>query len=404
MHRLKRPSFQILLSCILFPPLLYVLTLQGLERIVQERWNKGLQGVVISDTQSLLDGRTTIVNEIKRNIDKYLSDSAPTKWGVLPRITVITKTGRHIYPHYDEDMLQSFYADTFVAERPAPGKQEALQIAQRNLSIMDEGIKLSVDAEIPRDTLLANGILGFYIVGFGFLLYVVHRLSTNHALELNRRRLAALDAARAKLQSTRSKLNKMVEREVEQQGQIKKLEYELGAVSQKVKATEDVALAEMEALEKDLHHNIGLREKLQSEVDRLSSELMRLEATQEEQNERSRKVLEKGSTKAAKRFATLYKNIILHTRAVEGFVSLEGDMQLRAEEMIHRMNEDPKQLPVKRKIFSGKASLRVLESEFGYGGRIYWRHSQEQGTKAEVLGIGTKNTQSKDLAYLEGNG
>jgi hypothetical protein len=41
----------------------------------------------------------------------------------------------------------------------------------------------------------------------------------------------------------------------------------------------------------------------------------------------------------------------------------------------------------------------MVESEFGYRGRIYWRRGANG--KAEILLIGTKNTQDRDLAHLE---
>ena len=63
------------------------------------------------------------------------------------------------------------------------------------------------------------------------------------------------------------------------------------------------------------------------------------------------------------------------------------------------MNEDSSKLTVKRKLFSKKGADPSFECEFGYKGRIYWRPGP--GTKTQVLVIGTKNSQTKDLAYLE---
>jgi hypothetical protein len=54
---------------------------------------------------------------------------------------------------------------------------------------------------------------------------------------------------------------------------------------------------------------------------------------------------------------------------------------------------------VKRKVFSRKSNLTALETVFAYKGRMYWRKDAEG--KVEVLAIGTKNTQNKDLAFLE---
>ena len=71
----------------------------------------------------------------------------------------------------------------------------------------------------------------------------------------------------------------------------------------------------------------------------------------------------------------------------------------KAEETIHALNEDCGEVPVKRKVFLGKAALSVVESEFAYQGRMYWR--QAANGKVEILVSGTKNTQGRDLAHLE---
>jgi hypothetical protein len=84
---------------------------------------------------------------------------------------------------------------------------------------------------------------------------------------------------------------------------------------------------------------------------------------------------------------------------VEGFLNLPNELDLRAEEFIHNMNEDSSTLTVRRKVFSKKGALPVLESEFAYRGRIYWKLRADG--KAQILSVGSKNTQAKDLAYLE---
>jgi hypothetical protein len=80
-------------------------------------------------------------------------------------------------------------------------------------------------------------------------------------------------------------------------------------------------------------------------------------------------------------------------------LDLEEDMQLKAEEVIHTLNQDCGKVPVKRKVFSGKGALSVVESEFAHRGRMYWRRNASG--KVEVLVIGTKNSQGRDLAHLE---
>ena len=49
-------------------------------------------------------------------------------------------------------------------------------------------------------------------------------------------------------------------------------------------------------------------------------------------------------------------------------------------------------------MFGGKGQKTVLEVLFGYKGRLYFRNSKESGI--EVLAIGTKNTQARELEFL----
>ena len=99
-----------------------------------------------------------------------------------------------------------------------------------------------------------------------------------------------------------------------------------------------------------------------------------------------------------KRFNTLYKNIIIHDRAVSGFVDLNDDFKIKAEEIIHQLNNDPGLVTVKRKVFGGKGHETVLEAVFAYKGRLYFRNNRDK--RVEVLAIGTKNTQARELEFL----
>jgi len=100
-----------------------------------------------------------------------------------------------------------------------------------------------------------------------------------------------------------------------------------------------------------------------------------------------------------KRFGVLYKNLTFTDRAVEGFLALTEDFQLKAEEVIHRLNADESQISVKRKVFGKGGKMNVLEVDFAYSGRIYFQRDSQPGLK--ILVIGTKNTQDQDLAFLE---
>jgi len=102
-----------------------------------------------------------------------------------------------------------------------------------------------------------------------------------------------------------------------------------------------------------------------------------------------------------KRFDTIYKNLSINERAINGFIDLTDDMKIKVEEIIHQLNENPKLVSIKRKVFGKKGHETVLEVIFAYKGRLYYRKTKDN--KIEVLVIGTKNTQTKDLEFLRGD-
>ena len=106
----------------------------------------------------------------------------------------------------------------------------------------------------------------------------------------------------------------------------------------------------------------------------------------------------KAADSTLKRFNALYKNISMHRRAINGYNDLVDDMKIKSEEIIHQLNDDPGLVPIKRKVFGKKGRETVLEVIFAYNGRLYYRN--KKGNKIEVLAIGTKNTQTKDLEFL----
>jgi hypothetical protein len=100
-----------------------------------------------------------------------------------------------------------------------------------------------------------------------------------------------------------------------------------------------------------------------------------------------------------KRFRVLYKDLIFTDRAIEGFLILTNEHQIKAEEIIHRLNSGDATVPVKRKVFGKGGKKDILELAFSYAGRIYIQ--KQSGSKTRILAIGNKNTQDQDLAYLE---
>ena len=86
---------------------------------------------------------------------------------------------------------------------------------------------------------------------------------------------------------------------------------------------------------------------------------------------------------------------------IAGFLDLAEDHQIKAEECIFLLNQNQKKVTIKRKVFSGKKhKTACFEVLFAYNGRLYFR--KDENNKTEVLTIGTKNTQTKDMEFLHG--
>jgi hypothetical protein len=157
---------------------------------------------------------------------------------------------------------------------------------------------------------------------------------------------------------------------------------------------EDDLIREIEDLEKKLADNLGRQTIQQKEIQALKENL----AGHEKDQRREDKARSKGEEALRKRFATLYKNLTVNDRAVEGLAELNEELRLKAEEVIHQLNANSDLVPIKRKVFGKKNRETVLEVVFAYKGRLYFRKGQDR--RVEVLAVGTKNTQDRELEFL----
>lgn len=391
---MKYLSFRTFLICILLPPAFYLLTLQGLEIFFHHKWSAELREAIVSDTRLLMEGKTRIEDDIAGIIGRHRDTSYGIKAGIQSEIFVMTRTNRLLYPQSNFQKAGRFgpYID-HEKKNPASPEDMAL-IAENNQRTLQEGIQLVLNVSIPRNSWLSIGILTVYIMLFVFLPYRAYLLKTKEARELKISKQKAIETANKKLTDAQEKLAEVSAREMKDQSEITQLEADLDMAGTKVRATENEALAELEILDQDLQKNIKLKEELETEVRRLEKELRKIESSPITINKQQKEIID-----TSKRFKTLYKNLEISSRAIDGFIDLETNLQLQSEELIHTINEDGSKVPVKRKVFTRKGAFPVFECEFGRNGRLYW--SPGPGVKRQIRVIGTKNTQSKDLAYLD---
>ncbi|CAN2049024.1 conserved hypothetical protein [Candidatus Magnetomoraceae bacterium gMMP-1] len=379
---MKSLSFNTLILYILLPPLLYVFSLQSIETHLKEKYSREIEQVYTGDTGPLFDGSIKLNDAINNNINLYLQSKALISWGVKLNITVVTRHGKILYPMFFEDKNASLM------------QSDSIKIAADNYKIMTEGTSVRIDLKVEHNTLLSNTILGFYVflslIAFYFYYKSnIKKIKLQHlekdqeitrlmGLEKERtHKLKTLDKERKNLTSESQKIKKMFENE-----------------KNRASKNEDEMIEEIISLEKKINDNIDLQKEQENEINALKEKIQSFE-----KGKRKDKKKDSDASRIRKRFDTLYKNISVHDRAIKGFIGLAEDLKIKGEEIIHQLNEAPEMISIKRKVFGKKGRETVLEVIFAYKGRLYFRKTKEQSI--EILAIGSKNTQLKDLEFLD---
>ncbi|MBF0234305.1 MAG: hypothetical protein HQK65_14895 [Desulfamplus sp.] len=417
------------LFCILVVPLLFTGTLTSLEQYLNKRYEHKIQNLIFSQTDQLLNGKISIYNSVAKDIRWLLETDILVKtFNLRPYIRVKTKEGKCIYSRCSIDGRTSVKQDILwgedetvhqvqtseqkqISKKPQSSNLSDSQrdkeqlnniaivesndsdFAQQNKSIMDIGLEIQVVMAIRENSLVSNLSLFIYIS----LSLSIFGFFYNKAIS----KFIKDDMRRGE---TISNLVKDEQEYIEKLETLKK-ERELLAeklTEAKVYYQEERRIAsiaeeelfdEIVQLEKKLEENISLQQEKEDEIEDLKNQLEKVERRKGSVKKR------KSVDVIQKRFGNIYKNIEMNRRAIAGLIDLDEDMQIKAEEVIHQLNEDPLGVTVKRKVFAGKknktASFEVL---FAYNGRLYFRNLE--GNRVEILVIGTKNTQDKDMEFL----
>lgn len=381
---MKHFPFKILIICILLPPVLYILSMQTLEGHLHTRYAKEIEEIYIGDTTDLFQGNVAIRDAISSNIDQYLKGKTLLAMGVKLNVAVTTQKNTILYP--------AVYEDDSQGGTSSPTNDT---VARDNFRLLNEGLVINLDLTIGHNRLLSNAILGSYILLSLLILFIFYRasgrkmVSETQAREDEIKRLASLEKEHAGRLKTLGHEREKLSSEI---AQVKK---RLADEKEKVSESEDGMLEEMVSLEEKLQKKMTRQKQQQEEIEALEEKIEQYERGEK----KSRKQRDRTGDIVQKRFKTLYKNLVVNDRAVKGFAGLTTELQLKAEEVIHQLNDDPSQVTIKRKVFGKKNRETVLEVIFAYKGRLYFRNSKEHGT--EVVAIGTKHTQGKDLGFLD---
>ena len=380
---MKYFSFKIVILCILLPPVVYIFSVQSLEAHLKNRYTSEIENIYTGDTDALLEGNIGIRDSIDKNINLYLQSKSLISWGVDVKVTVTTKKDEILYPAFFENDATSLL-------QPDPN-----ETAEENYKLMHEGLILNVDLKIRHNTLISNTILIFYIFVSLIILYYHYRSGLIKAKQDDIEKEKEIDRLLGLKKIYTEKLMTLGQDRKKLTSEAKKIKNQMEDEKKKSSRNEDEMIKEIVFLEKETETNLALQIKQQEEIDSLKEKINQY--TKSLQKESRQKTKNYQSIK--KRFDTIYKNLSINARAINGFIDLTDDMKIKAEEIIHQLNEDPKLVSIKRKVFGKKRHETVLEVIFAYKGRLYYRKTKD--SKIEVLVIGTKNTQAKDLEFLE---
>ncbi len=380
---MKYLSFKILLFCILMPPVLYLLSSHLLQGYLSQWYERDIKNVYLSEINDVLNGITPISDAVQESIDQYKKESVFPDLGGRLEVTVRTNQGDILYP--------PAYQSATIDNLPT----DPVELAEQNFEILNNGLNLEVTASIPPYSLISVSLLLFYILIFLATLYTYYRraLKSDRREEAERaeelKRLADLE------QSHKVRAQSLADEREALLSEYQEIQKSLESTKQKAEKEEEEFFEEIENLEERLQENLARQNEQVDEINQLKEKIEELEKDRQAQNHQKEKVADK----LGRRIKVLYKNIDITNRSLEGLSDLDEDMGLKAEELIHQLNDDPSLVNIKRKVFSKKGKATVFEVIFAYRGRLYFRKTSQN--RVEVLAIGTKKTQNKDLAYLD---
>ncbi len=379
---------KIVLACLILTPLLYIVTLSAVQDHLENKYLQSIQNAVIGDSGPLLNGTVRIEDQMAKNIQDFLSKDSLVKLTAIDLdIRATTTKGKIIYPTYvGADLLDEEIANNFNTEA----------IAKDNFEILNSGFDITAKLHIEHGSLVANIILGIYS-GLSFLIvFLFYRKGLKKAEILNKEQTALINTLKNEEKKHEQMLKEIGQERQDLFENIKDLNHRYQSDLKKAKINEEEMFNEIVSLEEKLKSFIESKKTKEQEIDELKSMLQKYE--KQEERRKSTKGRRNEYDFLVKRFSALYKNVEMERKALIGFQGLNEDQQIKAEEVVFQLNNEPEKVIIKRKVFSGKKhKTACFEVLFAYNGRLYFRNAE---TSTQIVVIGTKNSQNKDMEYL----
>ena len=375
---------KIAIVCLVLAPFLYIFTLNVSQQYLDKYYLQNLQNIIIGDSKPLLNGTVHIEEQIGNNIHDYLKQDFMVQYaGLEMTIQVTTRPGKIIYPIYSS-------MDFMTTEIHKELDSEA--IANKNFEILNNELAVKVQTNLNHGSKIANLILFFYSVLSLTLFSIFYRRGNLKAIRTRQSEKEFIKELEKRSRSQQQILQGLTHERQELFKNIEVLNTKYQTDKEKTKINEEEMFEEILSLEEQLNTFIELKKKRENEIDELKSTIQKYERRKGSKSRRNEFDF------LSKLFSVLYKNIEINRKALTGLLILTEYQQIKAEEIIHQLDHTPENVIIKRKVFSGKKHKNAcLEVLFAYNGRLYFR---QQNNMIEVVVIGTKNTQPKDMEFL----
>jgi len=389
-------SYRVIYVAVAIFALLYVYTVKGTERALGAVFETRVEQAL-----DVRDFRESVSVQIQRRISEDIRRSVWVRWGgVDASVLVIGKDGRTL----------------IYAGGPAPPPPDAFDLMA---NLREAERLLPADAQVtvslPHNTLLANAILLVYAAALIQGLFLYNRsVSQRERAELDQA-LEARDAAAERTGTIERELDdirqRLLEVEPAEQGQAREvaalrqerqqLQAQLTALTAR---EEELRSKAARALELDQERH-SLEELLEEAASDLSSRDDAIRDLEQRLSKAAKSAKAKAGARARetemieRRFRTLYKNLEVDDRALEGIVALgDESLRLKCEDNLKRLDGEADNVAVRRKVGGLPNHLSIFELSFAGKGRVYYQKGQHR--RFRVLLVGGKASQRADLEYL----
>jgi len=376
---------KVAIVCLLATPILYTITLISSEKYLTGRYSTQIQNILIGDSKPLLDGSLSLEEQIAKNIQRFLKqDRIVKRTGLDLNILVTTSQGKILYP---------VYSDVNPPIQEINGGEDAQILAKKNFELLNNGLDIQIEAKLDHGSFLGNFILFGYF-GMSITIFLIFYKIGSSKASLDRKKNMKLITDLQKEDEIHKQI--LDELKKERQGlfeNIKILNAKYQEDRRKASINEEEMFQEIITLEEKFNTFIELKHAKEKEIEELKSKIQTYE------RRKTPKIRRNEFDFILKRFSVIYKNIEINRKALAGFLNLDEDQQIKVEEIIYLLDSDPDKVIIKRKVFSGKKSRTTcFEVLFAYNGRLYFR--KNENNRIEILTIGNKNTQTKDMEFI----